>query len=133
LDFAIANNYKNVLILGINGREYEHSINNWSIFIKYSKRINLCTFTKNRYGFLVSESINLQAKENEIISIIPATQTIISSKGLKWELNKTELKIGNSEGARNQAIQQNIEINLYSGEYILFVDARLPYIFNFEN
>jgi thiamine pyrophosphokinase len=28
LDFAIANNYKNVLILGINGREYEHSINN---------------------------------------------------------------------------------------------------------
>lgn len=130
LDYAKENNLQNCLILGINGGEYEHSLNNWSILKKYSKIMNLCVYTEQRYGFFVDENILINLEINEIVSIIPSSKAVISSKNLNWELNKCNLEIGVTEGARNFAKGEIIELILHKGDYFLFVDAKIPFIQN---
>jgi len=127
--FVIENNYKNCLIFGINGGEFEHSLNNWSVLAKYSEKLNLCVWTENRYGFYVSKNISIQLRKNETVSLIPCPIAVISSKNLKWELSHYSLEIGVSEGARNSVISENVEIVLHQGKYFLFIDARLPFCF----
>ena len=130
LQYILAQNYRNCLILGINGGEYEHSLNNFSVLAKYAKKINLCLFTNDRYGFFVEKDILIRLKKNEIVSIIPCPVAVISSKNLNWELAYSALEIGISEGARNFALADDIELILHSGRYFLFIDSRLPYSFS---
>jgi len=132
LDYAKNNNFQNCLILGINGGEFEHTLNNWSILKKYSKTMNLCVYTEQRYGFFIDENILIELKKNEIISIIPSSKAVITSKNLNWELNKCNLEIGIFEGARNFAKEEMVKITLHEGNYFLFVNARIPFIANIK-
>lgn len=131
--FAKEKNYKNILIVGFHGGLLEHTLNNWSVFKKFSKLLNLCIYDKNRFAINVSESISLELKLNEIVSIVPQCSCIITTSGLKWELNHEKLELGSREGARNKATQTNIEINMLIGNYTLFFDERLPYCPVFED
>jgi len=126
LIFAKENGYQNIVILGLHGGELERSVNNWSVFLRYSKNMNLCIYDEYRYGIPIRESIKFNAEENEIISIIPQTRTKIITKNLKWALNNETLEFGTREGARNVAIDKNIVIELIDGEYLLFINSRLP-------
>jgi thiamine pyrophosphokinase len=132
LIFAKESGYQNIAILGFHGGELEHSLNNWSVFMRYSKGMNLCIYDEYRYGIPIRESIRFNADENEIISIIPQTRTRIITKNLKWALNNEILEFGIREGAGNVAIEQDIQIELIEGEYLLFINSRLPHapIFN---
>jgi thiamine pyrophosphokinase len=125
--FAQEKGYENILIIGFHGGELEHSLNNWSVLIRYSRFMNLCIYDKFRYGIPIRESITLQTLPNEIISIIPQTYAKIRTKNLKWVLNNEALELGMREGARNVATSERIELELIEGEYILFLNSRLPY------
>lgn len=125
--FAKENNFKNILILGFHGGELEHSLNNWSVFMRYSKDMGLCIYDEGRYGIPVRESIIFESRDNELISIIPQTYAKIKSNDLQWILNDETLKLGDREGARNVAVKDKVRIDLSEGEYLLFIDARLPY------
>lgn len=126
LQFAMEAGYRNCLILGIDGGEFEHSLNNWSIFIRYSSKLNLCICTENRYGFVVREDVMLRLKKDEIISLIPQPKATLTTQNLKWSLLKESLELGAREGARNLTTNDEITINLHSGSLTVFVEARLP-------
>lgn len=127
LNYVLEHHYNNILVLGMHGGEFEHSLNNWSVFIRYSKKMNLCIYESNRYGIPVDESINFHSNINEMISLIPQPIAELKSNGLKWDLNNEFLKLGTKEGARNLAIDKTINIKLISGSYLLFLDSRLPF------
>ena len=127
--YVLNENLRNCLIFGINGGEYEHSLNNWSVLTKYSEKINLCVYTNGRYGFYVNKNIAIHLKKNETVSLIPCPSAIISSKNLNWELSNYLLEIGVSEGARNFAKSEAVELILHQGKYFLFIDERLPCCF----
>jgi thiamine pyrophosphokinase len=127
LIFAKESGYRNIVILGFHGGELEHSLNNWSVFMRYSKVMNLCIYDEDRYGIAIRESIRFSTEDNEMISIIPQTRTKIITKNLKWALNNEVLEFGEREGARNIAIGKDVQIELIEGEYLLFINSRLPY------
>ena len=87
LKYAQSMNYNSVLILGIHGGELEHTLNNWSVFARYSKSMNLAIYDAGRYGISVDKNVHVKVKTGETISLIPQTKTLISTKNLKWELN----------------------------------------------
>ena len=128
LKYVIENNYKNCLILGINGGEYEHSLNNWSVFIKYNKKLNLCLYTENRYGITIDSDTKIKLELNEKVSLIPQPEAIITTKNLRFNLNNEMLSLGIREGARNYCIEANQEVIIlvHKGELCMFFDARLP-------
>lgn len=132
LNFCLNYERHNLLILGMNGGDLEHTLNNQSIIQRYSELLNLCVFDGNRYGLMIFENIRFDCKTGEIISIIPMNYAKISSKNLKWELDNFELTYGHNEGARNHSVADNVEISLQNGKYMLFFDSRLPYCPNFS-
>ena len=120
LNVAISNNLNRVLVFGINGGRYDHTLNNWSIFIKYTFDLDLFCYTSGEIGTLITKDISFNTELNGIISIIPTPTATLTANGLKWNLNNTILEFGKSEGARNIAISNKITIKLHSGKYMLF-------------
>jgi thiamine pyrophosphokinase len=125
LIFASGKLFQNILIFGFHGGELEHTLNNWSVLMKFALRLNLYIYDRKRFGIPVFTSIRFKAKIGETISIIPQPYSIITTKNLHWNLNQEKLELGVREGARNIAENENIEIILHEGSYLLFLDDRL--------
>ncbi|MBI5324000.1 MAG: thiamine diphosphokinase [Ignavibacteriae bacterium] len=126
LNFCIGKGWKNIMIAGFHGGALEHTLNNWSIIKKFSRRLNLCIYDDGRYALPVYNSISFNPEMNELISIIPQPMSKMTTKGLQWELKNETLELGLREGARNIARAEVIDIELHIGEYLLFIDQRLP-------
>ncbi len=129
LRFCIDNKFKKVLIAGFHGGELEHSLNNWSVFTRFSKKLDLCIFDKGRYGFSVRENVGIESVQDETISLIPQCSCRLSTTNLKWELNNDLLEIGKREGARNVSLSNSFTLQIHDGELIVFLNERLPYSF----
>jgi len=127
LNYLEENFFKKVLILGFHGGELEHSLNNWSVLIKYMLQISLCIYENGRYAIPIYQDFKLATKIGEIIGLIPQPVVLLSTKGLKWNLNEEILLIGLREGARNVAMKKQIEVKIIEGSLLLFLDARIPY------
>jgi len=127
LDFAVKKGLNNVLIVGFHGGELEHTLNNWSILFKYKDILNLCIYEKKRYAIPIEGEIELECKIGEIISLIPQTKAQLTTRNLKWKLEDEIIEYGIREGARNQATEDLIYLNVKNGSILLFFDARLPF------
>jgi thiamine pyrophosphokinase len=126
LQYAESEGMKDILICGFHGGELEHTLNNWSVFRRYSKNMNLCIYENGRYALPLCENTSFTVKRNEMISLIPQPSALISTKGLRWNLRNEKIELGIREGARNVAIEGNVEINIHNGELLVFIDSRLP-------
>ncbi len=126
LAIAKEQGHNRILVIGFHGGELEHTLNNWSVFMRYSREMNLCIYDKDRYGIPVFEPTRFMSFPNEIVSLIPQPECVLTTKNLKWELNRETLKLGVREGARNRARAAYFELELYSGSLMVFVDSRLP-------
>lgn len=122
LNFAIENEFKTLLILGLHGGVLEHTLNNWSILIKYMKSISLWIYDKGRIGMPTDRSISIDCVQGEIISLIPQPEVTLTTKNLQWELNKETLRLGQREGARNVALSSNVQFILHKGSVLIFKD-----------
>jgi thiamine pyrophosphokinase len=118
---------KNILILGLHGGLLEHTLNNWSILMRYGTRLNLCNYELGRYGIPIYDSIKMKCVENEIVSLIPNGMVRLSTRNLKWELDDEILQFSMREGARNITVAEDFEITVSEGSFLLFVDSRLPF------
>jgi thiamine pyrophosphokinase len=132
LKYSLNKSLSNLLIMGIHGGDYEHSLNNWSVLSKYSKLMNLNIIDKNRYGFCITEDCILPTQKNEIISLIPLGSAVITTNGLRWELNQEEIALGFREGARNEALGNEIQINIHSGELFIFCNSKFPKLLKYK-
>ncbi|ROL62229.1 thiamine diphosphokinase [Bacteroidetes/Chlorobi group bacterium ChocPot_Mid] len=126
LKYAISIGKKNILICGFHGGEFEHSLNNWSVFMKYYQKTNLCLYEANRYAFAKDKSFCINTKHGEMIGLIPQPSAILTTYGLKWNLSNEKLQLGFREGARNIALSEMIQIEIHQGAILIFLDARLP-------
>ena len=126
LRFCIDKNLINIMIVGLHGGALEHTLNNWSIIKKFSRNMNLCIYDEERYAFPVYNSMIFYPEKDEKISIIPQPSVNLTTKGLHWELNNEILELGLREGHRNIAISDEVTLIINSGEFLMFIDHRLP-------
>lgn len=129
LNCAIHKGFRNILIIGFQGGELEHTLNNWSILIKFADILNLCIYEFGRYGIPLNHSVQIDVRKGEMISIIPQPFCNITTQNLRWNLSGENLKLGEREGARNVAEDNTILIGLNEGSFLLFLDARLPFCY----
>lgn len=120
--------YSSPVICGFHGGELDHTLNNWSILMRYGKIMSLTVYDSNKIAFPIYESIIVKASEGEMISLIPQPRVYLTTDGLEWNLHNEELCLGKREGARNRATKEQVKIKIHSGAMLLFQDARLPYI-----
>jgi len=130
LNFAKSRNFQNILVIGFQGGELEHTLNNWSILKKFQSELNLCIYENGRYGIPIYFSIELKCKPQELLSLIPQPLVRLKTEGLKWNLNNEILELGKREGARNVATKEKVSIEVLEGSMVMFIDSRLPYCYD---
>ncbi len=127
IEFAIVKGWKNILVLGIHGGQLEHTLNNWSVFAKFSKKVNLVIYDLDRYGFMIGEGeYVLDTYISELISLIPQPRAKVLIKNFEWLLTDEVLELGKREGARNIATSDKVFIRIIEGELLVFTEARIP-------
>ncbi len=112
-----------LLIVGMHGGELEHTLNNWSVLMRYAWTHKLGVYDAGRIAVPVLDVFQLQTKDNELISIIPQPLARLTTRGLQWELRDETLEMGVREGARNRAVASLIHIHVHHGAALVFFDA----------
>jgi thiamine pyrophosphokinase len=125
LNFALDSGLNDILILGVHGGDFEHSLNNWSIISRYSKKMNLVAYENERYAFCCKESFVLPTEVNELISMMPLKKSKINTNGLKWNLQNEIIELGVKESLHNIAIGEQIQVDIEFGELFVFCNSRL--------
>jgi len=122
LIYCIKNEYKEILIFGINGGELDHVLNNFSVIKKYIGLLDMIIFDNGRFGYLLREGkFEFEAGVNRLVSIIPFFNVRLQTYGLKWELNGEVLEFGVREGARNRSLGNRFSVEIKKGKAFLFV------------
>lgn len=128
LEYARQQNCQTAMVLGMHGGEFDHTLNNWSIFMRYGKILHLAFYEKGKVAVPIYESVTITTRPGEMISLIPQPKVIITTSGLQWNLNQEELRLGFREGARNRATETKVSIQVHSGSLLLFLKNELPYM-----
>lgn len=126
LRFAQQMLWKSVLVTGIHGGDLEHTLNNWSVFMRYGTSMDLLALDGNRIGIPLYGPTSYAASEHEIISLIPQPTASLTTQGLHWPLTREHITLGLREGARNRAVEPSVVVDIHEGAVFMFVEAQLP-------
>jgi thiamine pyrophosphokinase len=115
------------LILGISGGELDHTIYNLNCFMQYAKKhslffLDIDEHNKYKLGFSAFANIDIADSKGKTISLLPFTQAIVSTKGLRWELNSCKLSVANNSSVRNVVVEELASIQVNNGELLILLD-----------
>jgi thiamine pyrophosphokinase len=120
LKFAIKKKYEEVILLGVTGDRLDHTICNLGIVLKFFNKIKIHISAENSFLSAYNKSVEVKSRINETISLYAFNkQTIITSKGLKYPLTKSNLTFGKNESTSNVSTSQNVQLKISGG--IVFV------------
>jgi thiamine pyrophosphokinase len=120
---AAPQSHEHVCICGFHGGHLEHTLNNWSVLMRYASKHKLYIYDNGRLAMPVTSQLELHTTPGEIISLIPQPHARLSTHGLHWPLNNEELRLGTREGARNRATGSSVRIEVHDGALLVFFDA----------
>ena len=84
--------------------------------------MDLTFFDEFSTYFFSPKELVLNEVKGKTISLYPFPEAKnISTKGLKWPLNKENLNLINRIGTRNVAEENEVSINFESGDLVVFV------------
>ncbi len=130
LDYVLQHGVKSILCVGLFGKALDHTLYNLSIFARYSQKLPLTllhTFeNQKQWGFMLPPECCIYTQINTTISIYPLTESIISSKGLEWELNNIKLNPLGMQSARNKALSNRIKLETQGNCLYLQVSEQCP-------
>ena len=120
VNWCVANNILEFDILGATGKREDHSIANISLLSEYTNKANVRIVSD--YGVFVSvnKSSKFKSFSGQQISIFSMNPEIeISSKGLKYPLENTQLKNW-WNGTLNEATSEQFSLSFTKGKLIVY-------------
>ena len=120
LKFAIRKSYKEAMLLGAVGDRLDHSFCNLGIVLKFFDKIKIRIVSDKSILTPYTGNVDLITIEGETVSLYGINdKTKITSKGLKYPLNRTSLPFGKKESTSNVAIGDYMHLNVEGG--VIFV------------
>ncbi|MGA2667607.1 MAG: thiamine diphosphokinase [Ignavibacteria bacterium] len=119
--FAISRKFKKIYVIGFAGKRTDHTLNNFSLLKKYSKKINI-TYIDDEFEISFARmNEEFEYQKGEVLSIqgMPAAFGV-TTYGLKYPLHNETLEFGKREGALNEAIEDHIRIEFKKGDLLIF-------------
>ena len=93
IEWICSEGYRDAIILGATGMREDMSIINQFLIFKYFKKINITVVTDHFTIYCIEGEEEIGSFENQLVSLIPENHATVSSKGLQFELDKTNLNI----------------------------------------
>jgi thiamine pyrophosphokinase len=120
LDLALTKKIKNINIIGLTGKRFDHSVNNLSILKRYYKKANITVYDNDFEITIINKSIEFSSKKGDIVSLIPLPEAKgVKTTGLKYPLNSETLIFGKHEGALNEATGGYVKIEIKMGNLLV--------------
>jgi thiamine pyrophosphokinase len=113
---------KEVHVFGGSGGEMDHFLGNVSVAYLFKEILKITFYDEFSTYFFSPKHLILDDVKDKMISLYPfPTTENLTTKGLEWSLNKENLNIQTRIGTRNQAKENQVEINFEAGELIIFL------------
>lgn len=114
------------LIFGATGKETDHTLYNLNVIEKYSMHNQIMFHDsaykdKEKYGIFVSDHLHGNLKMGSKISLLSSSESVVTTKGLTWELNNMVLSPGISS-TRNLINDTKLEIVVHKGNVLVLFD-----------
>ncbi len=129
LNYALKQGYSRILIWGMHGGDFEHSLNNTSVLWKFTDSFSNITIVDSMERIAIPVFFDMvceECVEDEIISLIPFPHATLTTQGLQWNLHEEVLELSVREGARNRALESNVSLFLKEGRLLYFCESRFP-------
>lgn len=118
LDFCVENRYTDVMLINAVDGRLSHSLANIFLIEKFAPKLASIHFlNKANEIFVVKDHINIPVKKEELLSLIPLTESVsvIETKGLGFPLKNEKLFRKNTRGISNYPVEERIKIKISSG------------------
>ncbi|MCB0300683.1 MAG: thiamine diphosphokinase [Calditrichaeota bacterium] len=123
LDFCVDSGAVSVTVLGITGKRFDHSLNNFSVLCHFDQQLNLQIFDANSQIFIVRDKWTFTGKPGQTVSQIPLGAVAgVTTAGLQWELRNETLAMGVREGCSNVFREAHVRVSIESGILLVFVN-----------
>lgn len=119
LDYLKEHNLLPSIVVGMNGGFLDHILNNINIFIETDSIL----YDPPLIGYALKAKTKhrLELPKNTKISLIGIPNARISSKGLKWDLNNTQLHFPGKSSCFNRTQESQIEIQVLEGSVLILI------------
>ncbi|MFA6469982.1 MAG: thiamine diphosphokinase [Bacteroidota bacterium] len=121
LDYLLLNGFASATVIGATGDRPDHAIANFSILLKYHRRLSLRFFDDRCSVEIVQKKIRFTAEIGQQISLVPMGKCSgITTEGLKYPLKNESLELGVREGSSNEAVRSVVAVTVKKGSLLLF-------------
>ncbi len=100
------------------GGEMDHFLGNLSVAAKYGHAIQLRFFDDTHCYFYTAENVQLIGVKNKQLTLYPFPKSLVSSTGLRYELDNTLLKQYDKQSLRNEVIAPIADIQLRGNAFV---------------
>lgn len=127
INYAVENNFKDVLIFGLFGSRLDHMLTN--IFVLENLKTKgvkaMCVEGKQEIQ-IVNDQTTLKGKAGDLVSLIPLKNDVkqVTTKGLRYPLVNEDLLFGYSRGISNALAVNSAEISIKNGSLLVIHHKR---------
>lgn len=116
IDYLKQKNLFPAIILGVGGGHLDHILNNINLF----SNLNCVFYSPPILGLMIKSNrhFKMSLPKDTKISLIPLPTAIVSSKGLKWELDQSDLSFPGQNSCFNRTKEENIVITVQYGQVL---------------
>ncbi|ATW24685.1 thiamine diphosphokinase [Candidatus Formimonas warabiya] len=117
LKCCLARNPDEILLLGVLGTRYDHSMANLFLLARIPGHIQAKAVNEQNEIMLLREEVKFSGSPGDLVSLIPLSAEVkgIFTKGLKYMLRNATLDQGSSRGVSNEMVEAEASIRIKDG------------------
>lgn len=126
---AIEKGYKHILLFGVFGNRVDHFLANIFFLSELAKDIKWKIIQDDQEIYIVKDVLRLRGSKGDYLSLIPLKGDVldITTKGLKFVLEKETLIYSKTRGVSNEFILNKAEVVIKKGQ-LLAVHTRRKFL-----
>ncbi len=129
LDFAKQNAIKNIICVGALGKAADHMLYNLSLIARYQTELDVMLLNvfdnQKQWIFLLKSDSCISTTPGATVSFYPLSNAIISTQGLRWDLNQKDLHQINDSAIRNRSLSEKFTV-FAKGAVFCFIISEIP-------
>ncbi|MES2215152.1 MAG: thiamine diphosphokinase [Pseudomonadota bacterium] len=119
LEYAKQSRLLPAIIVGVSGGYIDHILNNMSIFIAEGEIFYAPPIAG--HALKAGSRTTFFLPVNTKISLIGATETVVSTNGLKWELDRSRLFFVGGNSCFNRTIETEVLVEVHDGSCLVMI------------
>ncbi len=120
--YAIKKGYTEIVLAGFLGKRVDHVISNLLMMADLIDKVSKLMIIEGQQEiYVIKDRLEIKGKKGDLVSLIPLLKDCqgVMTKGLKYQLQGSNLKFGKSRGVSNVMLGKKAEIRVKKGKLLV--------------